>query len=206
MLVMGLLLCLTILLTKSLIASHHASLGAQCSVSLKNVGQALFLYTENNNDFLPHEDAGSTQPPHNECWYDVIQPYFGSQAPERVLQDPSLSHLHTDDLDVQGKSFKFNSRLEGYKGSKAKASPDFRHMSTFSDPKRSILIFDGDVTSSHKNKPYGMHTQVENRHLNKANLLTADGSVVSDDGHNKGEQWTTTGGWIWDPDVSLADQ
>ena len=194
------------LIVQSLISNHRACLGLQCQSSLKYLGNALLIYSENNDDLLPHEDFGATQPPRDHCWYHVLQAEFGNTGPEMVLQDPSLKHLHGNGIESQGFSFKFNSRLEDYKGNKSFRSPPFRHMNSFHQPDISIIFFDGDVSPSQKNKPYGMHLQVVNRHNNKANLLCVDGAVHQDNGGFHTHNWINTAAWIWDPDASIEQQ
>lgn len=194
------------LIVQSLLSAHRTSVGLHCLSNLKQLGVALHQYSENNNGLLPHEDFGATQPPHDLCWFTVLQPELNHEDPELILQDPSLTDLHDQEGGPQGFSFKFNSRLEDYKGNKSFRSAPFRHMNSFEHPDQSIIFFDGDISPSHKNKPYGMYLQVVNRHNNKANFLCADGAVHQDNGGFDTEKWKNPGNWIWDPDTPPHQQ
>lgn len=118
-----------------------------------------------------------------------------------------MLRLHELQDGKRGHSYKMNSRLQDYKGTKARPSPPFRNITTLRWPEQTILIFDGDVLHrTKKHQPYGMHRSVENRHEGKASLLMGDYSVSSSSGGHEEEYWETTGGYIWDGDLRASDQ
>ena len=185
----------------------------ECSLSLGDLGVATAFYALNNDNFLPHEDAGSTKPPTDMCWYQVLDPYIQRRPIEWSKQDPTLRDLHQADMSDAGFSYKMNSRLEDYKGKKNHYSPPLRHLSSISDPSKTVLYFDGDVTKSQINLPYGMYKQVVNRHRDQANLIFIDqhvefksGDVGEIDEEKSEQNWVDHGGFLWDPDVSVDEQ
>jgi hypothetical protein len=178
----------------------------ECKLALGDLGVATAFYALNNDNFLPHEDAGSSKPPKDMCWYQVLDPYIQRRPIAWAKQDPTLRDLHQDDITHAGFSYKMNSRLEEYKGEKSYYSDSFRHLSSISDPSQTMLYFDGDVSEHHINKPYGMYNQVVNRHRDQANLLFIDQHVDSSSGGFESENWSGPGGYLWDPDVSLDQQ
>lgn len=179
-----------------------------CGLTLYRMGRATQQYTDDNDGFLPHEDFGSSKPPYHMCWYVLIDPYFNDKKdPLEAKQDPSYLDLEHVDFSKTGFSYKMNSRLEDYKGTKSYTSPALRHMSTLGNPEQSVLYFDGDVKKHWLNKPYGMYKQVENRHQQKANLLFLDVHVGEHDGGQGNEStWKNAGGLIWDPDAPMDQQ
>jgi hypothetical protein len=179
----------------------------ECLQTLKSLGRGFSLYTEDHHDFLPHHDAGNNRPPFNQCWYELLGPYLGSKPTHRLLQEPGMTRLHDLHDGKRGHSYKMNSRLQDYKGSKPYSSPPFRHLNSLRWPDETILIFDGDVEHpTKKHQPYGMYRSVENRHQGKASLLMGDLSVQSSSGGHEEQFWSTTGGFIWDGDLKASEQ
>jgi len=179
----------------------------ECIHTLGNLGKGFALYAEDHSDFLPHHDAGNKRPPYDQCWYDVIAPYLSVSQAHQHLQEPGMLRLHQLQDGQRGHSYKMNSRLQDYRGRKSYASPPFRHIGTLGHPDQTILIFDGDIENQPlKYFPYGMYSSVENRHSGKASLLMADFSVINSSGGHEERYWQTTGGFVWDGDLSATEQ
>ena len=173
---------------KSLDTAHDAS----CLQYLGQFAQATSLYLEDNGDWLPHEDFGSTgNYPQGVCWAEVL----------------GLTPQHMGIKEDKGYTLKMNSRLEDYKGNKGEASGPFRNMASVPDPSRTPFLFEGRIDSIYGNKTYGMYTTVQGYHSDRVNFLFLDG-------HAQGV-WglpDKTGGWQgsndlwWDPDVAMNMQ
>ena len=173
---------------RSINAAHNAS----CIHYLSQYARATSLYLEDNGDFLPHEDFGSTgNYPQGTCWADVL----------------GLAPHHMGGRDDDGFTLKMNSRLEDYLGNKAMASGPFRSMASVPSPAQTPFLFEGRTDSIYHNKTYGMHTTVQAYHSGEVNFLFLDGHVEGvwgRPGDNGG--WETTNGLWWDPDVALNQQ
>ena len=198
---------LLVMLPKAFAQVLASSSQIACMSSLDQLGGACFLYSENNNGFLPHEDFGSTEPPTDACWYQTLDSTISATPKAQVKQDPDSIELDKTLLEDTGFSYKMNSRLEDYKGHKATASPSFRSVASIPHPDKTVLFFDGDISKPSIFKlPYGMYLNVVNRHLSKSNLLLLDGQVKSSAGNSPEEHWKGAGGFLWDPDAAEDQQ
>jgi hypothetical protein len=178
-----------------------------CMEALKQLGTSTWLYMESYDNTLPHEDFGSSVPPYNACWYEVLDPFIPLNPKAKTKQDPQLIELDKELLEDSGFSFKMNSRLEDYKGDKPVASPVFRNIATIARPEKTILFFDGDTSNATiSQRPYGMYNNIVNRHLMKANLLLIDGHVKSSSGSTPEINWKGAGGFLWDPEADEDEQ
>ncbi|MBF0197882.1 MAG: hypothetical protein HQL32_09235 [Planctomycetes bacterium] len=185
------------------VISNSAELGQQtkCLISLKIVGDAFELYWTDHNGDLPHEDFGSTKPPYEMCWYHLLDPYISVNPKYTAKQDPSYLELHNNDSTQAGFSYKMNSRLEDYQGSKSSPSPSIRNINTVLRPRPTVLLFDGRVDKNpYIRRSYGMHTSVENRHDGKSSMLFLDNHVELISGPENELFWTNEGDYTWDPD------
>lgn len=179
----------------------------ECLYTLGGLGNGFAMYCEDHNDTLPHHDAGNNRPPFDQCWYDVLDPYLDKTPAHELKQEPGMLRLHELQDGQRGHSYKMNSRLQDYKGTKSYASPPFRRLYSLDCPEQTILVFDGDVeNNTKKHQPYGMYKSVENRHAGKASVLMADFSVINSSGGHEERYWGTTGGFVWDGDLEAKEQ
>lgn len=200
LLVLALLMVLATMVAKGLFRAREESLSVRCASHLYQLGFGIFAYAEHNADFLPHEDFGVMDPPHDQCWYTEVDPYLSWSPPERAKQDPMYLDEHNENPQASGFSYKMNSRLENYKGTKKEASPAFRNLNTIPWPRKTVLFFDGDLEGMQRHRSYGMYRQVVNRHRGRANLLMGDFSVLDSEGLGEPTNWVSDGELIWDPE------
>lgn len=178
--------------------------GVICTSHLRSLGMAFGQYTADNYNLLPHHDDGSDAPPKGFVWYQKVLPYLNSDEEGegvKYRQDAGYDPLETD-INKIIFSYKMNSRLEDYKGSKKFNSGPFRDLSTIRFPSKTVLIFDGRTdTFPYDKQPYGPPTYVHARHCDKAGILFLDWSVKMVEGETdeKG-YWKNGNQLIWDPD------
>lgn len=181
----------------------EAAISVGCTSHLRALGLAFGQYSADNYNYLPHHDDGSDVPPTGFVWYKQVLPYLNTADEEgaKYRQEVGFNHLDTD-INKTIFSYKMNSRLEDYKGSKNFTSLPFRDISSIRHPSKTVLIFDGRTDGFPFDKmPYGSPTAVHARHNDKASILFLDWSVKITEGENdeKG-YWKNTSNLIWDPD------
>ncbi|PCJ59773.1 MAG: hypothetical protein COA79_10230 [Planctomycetota bacterium] len=177
-----------------------------CARRMQKLGHGFSLYAIDNENFLPHEDNGSTKPPHGSVWYNSLLPYLGeNEKVKRYRQDEGYEYL-SNEMVATVFSYKMNSRLEDYKGTKAFTSAPFRDLSTVPSPGQTVLLFDGRTDRRpYMYQSFGTFTSIDDRHDGKTMILFLDWSVK----YHKNEMNEKKGGWInpgyliWDPDVSI---
>ena len=177
--------------------------GVGCVSHLRNLGLAFGQYSADNRNRLPHHDDGTDVPPTGFVWYKKVLPYLMADDEEgsKYRQDIGFSNSETN-LNKVIFSYKMNSRLEDYKGSKKFFSPVFRDISSINFPSKTVLIFDGRADKiPYSFQSYGPPTYVEARHNEKAGILFLDWTVKIVEGENDDKgYWKNGGGLIWDPD------
>ncbi len=140
-----------------------------CLSRLRNLGAAFYNYSIDYYGVIPHEDGGSTIPPHDCCWYDLMDPY--------VDFNHEVKHCTVKDSELRYKSFKMNSVLDN-----GGRSP-FYKLSTSENESRLILLFDGRIDNTAiKYQPKGSSVSVSSRHRTGeemgANFLFMDGHAA----------------------------
>lgn len=180
------------------------SQGVNCVSQLRALGMAFSLYTIDNHNFLPHQDDGSDAPPSGFIWYKKVMPYLTSEDAEGMKYRQEVGFEY-DGQDITNTvfSYKMNSHLEDYKGTKTFTSAPFRELSTVTYPSRTVLIFDGRTDKAPYNfQPFGMFTSVHARHSGKAAILFLDWTCKLLEGNNQeNEFWKDANNLIWDPDT-----
>lgn len=177
--------------------------GAGCVSQLRSLGLGFSLYCAENRNYLPHHDDGTDVPPSGFIWYKKVMPYLSGEDSEGVKYRQEAGYEYeTNDITKTVFSYKMNSRLEDYKGSKSFYSPHFRSVSSIAFPSRTVLIFDGRADKTPFNfQPYGPPTSVHARHAGKAGILFMDWTSKLIEGNtDENGFWLNDSGLIWDPD------
>ena len=153
-----------------------------CKSHLRQLGISTTIYLDNHKNLLPHEDAGSTNPPFNKAWYQVL----GISWHERGIPL------------TKGFNLKMNDRLEDYG---TPSSPLFRNMQTILFPSKTPYLFDSRH-SLHTAK--GIYSSVSGHHSGYANFLMLDMHVQNI--YTSPTSWQKESPLYWDPDQSLDNQ
>ncbi|MFC1671808.1 type II secretion system protein [Planctomycetota bacterium] len=160
---------------------------SQCISNLRQMGFAATIYAQNYRGYLPHEDAGSSTPPHDCAWYEMLTPYLRCDDPDAVKQCPGL------EAEPSWHTYKMNSLLETDKDPFYKLGGRRRESNT-------IFLFDGRVDNT------GVRYQVKGtwncaaaRHLDATTLLFLDNHVSSYRSVMDEAGWLAQGPFIWDP-------
>ena len=154
----------------------------ECKSHLRQLGIQSFIYANNNNDRLPHEDAGSSRPPYNQAWYQVVDISW-----------------HERGIPLEkGFNIKMNDRLEEY-GSPP--SPAFRKLSTIKYPTKTPYLFDSKFSLY---TPKGVYGSASDHHEGTANFLMLDLHVENI--FTSPKFWQKSQPLYWNPDVPLHQQ
>lgn len=174
--------------------------GIKCIFNLKQVGYAFAIYTTQNNLTLPHEDNGTTEEPSGYVWYQKILPYMGEEGAAYRQEEAFLEMSNTSAEMIY--SYKFNSRLEDYKGKNGEVSAPFRSLKNVPYPSKTVLLFDGRVDKApYKYLSYGIWKAVHARHNHKAGILFLDWSAkLVESKVDENSFWLEPGGVIWEPE------
>jgi prepilin-type N-terminal cleavage/methylation domain-containing protein len=158
-----------------------------CVSNLRQLGIAAEIYAQNSRGFLPHEDAGSTCPPRDCAWYDVLTPYLRCDDPDRVKQCPvvdAASNWHT---------YKMNSLLET-------ADVPFYRMGSTGRESMTVFLFDGRIDSSGvRYQTKGTWNSAASRHREATVLVFLDNHTASYRSVQDSAGWLSQGPFIWDP-------
>jgi len=139
-----------------------------CVNNMKQLGLAFQMYTNDYDDLLPHEDAGTPgKYPEGCCWFDVLDTYLDRRNFSSVKQCPCF----TGDIRKYH-SYKMNTRLNIFSFDDDVA---FVHIGRIGDPSRTAILFDGKPNS----QPDGAPTEVTfgDWHNKGADILFVDGHV-----------------------------
>jgi prepilin-type processing-associated H-X9-DG protein len=162
---------------------------ACCMSNLRQLGMAAEMYVQNNRGFIPHEDAGSSKPPHGCAWYDVLTPYLRCDEPDEVKQCPAV------EADPSWHTYKMNSLLE------TEEAPFYRLGSSRFECSM-VFLFDGRVDSSGvRYQVKGTWNSAASRHMGSTTLLFLDGHVSSYASVRDASGWLGPGPFFWDPGV-----
>jgi prepilin-type N-terminal cleavage/methylation domain-containing protein/prepilin-type processing-associated H-X9-DG protein len=180
-----------VILTATLFAGVGAARSrarqANCISNLRQLGIAAEIYAQNSRGFLPHEDAGSTQPPHDCAWYDALTPYLKCDEPDRVRQCPTV------EAEPSWHTYKMNSLLET-------GDIPFYRMGSTRRESRTVFLFDGRVDSSGvRYQTKGTWNSAASRHRGATALLFLDGHVANYRSVRDSSGWLSQGPFIWDP-------
>lgn len=147
--------------------------GTSCLNNLKQIGLAVRMYADDNQDFFP----GSSH--QTNSWFTSIQPYLANTNINRCPKDTDLSRRH---------SYAINDFLTAHPAGAAHL--DFSKMTSITDPTETFYMTESlpnTGTSDHyhfANEEEGgyqaesFQSQVDvRRHLGAANYLFADGHV-----------------------------
>jgi prepilin-type processing-associated H-X9-DG protein len=198
--IIAILLALLLPVIGSMRANARTTL---CTSHLRQLGQALVMYSDENRGRLPYPDLsqGATY-----CWFHAVDPYLLRLLPPSsgrnlhdVKQDPiwkTLSGSGTaSTLKMNKKLFLTGSvttggalTIAGTYTSGANPVPALSasnvcRLNSLVAPARTVLLFDGRARDSHPNATAdhsrfdGWETYVYPRHKGKANVLFADGHV-----------------------------
>lgn len=172
-------------------STRHAARRISCLGRLRQLGFAFHSYSLDYRGLIPHEDGGSTLPPHDCCWFDLIDPYvdFNREVKHCTIKDPELRY----------KSFKMNSVLDN--GGRA----PFYKIGTAENETRLILLFDGRIDNhAVKYQPKGSSGSVSSRHKSGkeggANFLFADGHAAWHSEIANGGFYTIKDELEWEPE------
>lgn len=152
-----------------------------CKTQLRTLGLVLLDYVQEHHR-LPHEDSGSTRPPKDCGWADLLPPRLASKAGTGVLGCP--------EAEGENLSYKMNSKL----CTEDDPFPRDRRIR----PRDVVVFFDGRVDNRGvRRAPKGTWAMVADRHPEGAHLLMLDGSLTSHAGGVGG--WTAPGPMVWEP-------
>lgn len=192
--VISIISVLTAMLIASVSAARQTAYSSACINNLRQLGIAVQLYADSNDEFYPYPNAsysGSNKNPEF-CWFNSLDPYLlgGSvvlgSVTERlhlVKQDPIVKTLPAAWFkDVR--TIKMNQRL----GEDETGAHVFYRRNHLSDPANTVLMFDGRAETEKTSKglpailaknPQGTEGMVSRRHRGRANVLFADIHVQS---------------------------
>mgnify|MGYP000920859145 CR=1 FL=1 len=152
-----------------------------CVNNLRQVGVALEMYTGDNRDLLPHEDANYGQV----SWQEALLMYTGDNR--TVMVCPAVDPGHPGYLE----SYRFNSQLQ-------REGEQYQPMAELRAPSRTVVVFDGSTGSGAVNPKGKWEDVTKSRHNGQANFLFADWHVDT----YRAElvrAWEDTDELIWDP-------
>jgi prepilin-type N-terminal cleavage/methylation domain-containing protein/prepilin-type processing-associated H-X9-DG protein len=167
---------------------------ASCINNLRQLGIAVQLYADSNDEFYPYPSASYSGPDKNPelCWFNALDPYLlgGPAATGKtteklhlVKQDPIIKTLSEVWLR-DAHTIKMNQRL----GEDSSGNHLFYRLSSLSNPANTVLMFDGraetektaaGAPSTLAKNPQGTEGMVSRRHRGRANVLFADIHVES---------------------------
>ena len=184
MLCIAVILILCALLLPALSRCREAGGRVRCESQIRQLGLALLGYASANDDLLPHEDNGDTQPPFGCGWYEVLDATPGDR---RCLQCAGLS------VDPTWRSYKMNSLLE-------EGGMDFRSLGSIADPSRTLLAFDGRIDNAGVRRlPKGTWDLAAPRHGEGTTCLFCDGHVAWRPSCFDASGWDGPGDVVWEP-------
>jgi prepilin-type N-terminal cleavage/methylation domain-containing protein/prepilin-type processing-associated H-X9-DG protein len=193
---MAILTTLAALLLPAISAARSAGRRAVGINSLRQLGLALQLYAYDFEGFLPHEDGKYPTGIDHPSWFEAVTPYIGNINRSDVKQCPAYNHTGSPSPIYY--TYKFNDRLEDYRG-----SPPFRKLDSLAYPSKTVLLYDGVAFAgkSTMSTIKGIYSTIENRHQGGANLLLADGHVQwhKEETQDKGYGWVSPGPFFWNP-------
>jgi prepilin-type processing-associated H-X9-DG protein len=162
--------------------AYSSTVNVECKSHLRQLGLNTIIYANAHNNLLPHEDAGSTKPPYDKAWYQVLRISW---------------HERGIPLN-KGFNIKMNDRIEDYGTPR---SPVFRNLQTIKHPVKTPYLFDSKFSA---NTPKGIYSSASGHHEGTSNFLMLDNHVENI--FTSSEQWQKDSPLFWDPDVSLDDQ
>lgn len=190
---------LAAILIPSLARSRESARAVVCKTNLKEWGNAMLMYVNDNRGTLPFEDRPNPENDVNGdkvwdetgwvCWFDSMDRYFGSKkADEKVKICPTVTWNHPN----REESYKMNSKLAETNiagdPDKQKYERAYRKLGTLHRPSSTVILFDGDVgggtptapTLSFKGRWRASkgRDDVNYRHLKSTNILFADWHVM----------------------------
>jgi prepilin-type N-terminal cleavage/methylation domain-containing protein/prepilin-type processing-associated H-X9-DG protein len=174
--------------------ARQTAYSAACINNLRQLGIAVQLYADSNDEFYPYPSASFSGPDKDPqlCWFNSLDPYLlgGPAATGKtteklhlVKQDPVIKTLSTVWIR-DAHTIKMNQRL----GEDSSGTHVFYRLSCLSNPANTVLMFDGraendktstGVPSTLAKNPQGTEGMVARRHRGRANVLFADIHVES---------------------------